>query len=93
MHQPYEVKKLNEIEKKPISVKFKSTDQEIIDYEITGYNTYIFLKFKEELLSKFPYLNEKEIYFIANGLVINEQVSLFENKIEDGTIILITIND
>ena len=32
---------------------------------------------------------DKSFYFLANGNIINERVSLAENKIEDETVILI----
>ena len=84
---------LKNIEKKQITIIFSSVDQRINDYSMTCYNTDIFETIKEKIILKFPELKHKEIYFFSGGNTMNERVSLAENEIKDGSVILINIDD
>ena len=64
-----------------------------IDCSITCYNTDIFKEIEEKLFEKFPELKHKEIYFLVNGMLINRLANLEKNKIKNGKIILININE
>ena len=77
------------IDKKQISVFFISNDQSIKNYRVTCYNTDIFETLREKIYIIKPEFKNKEFYFLANGNIINERVSLAENNIGDGTVILI----
>ena len=77
------------IEKKQITIFFFSNDQSIKNYPLTCYNTDIVETIKEKIYLINPEFKHKIFYFLANGSIINERVSLAENKIEDETVILI----
>ena len=85
----YEKRNIQNIIKKKINIKFTSTDQKIIDYYIPCYNTDIFENILEKIYLKYPELKNKEIFCLYGGNVINGRVSLAENKIIDGSTILI----
>ena len=82
-----------QIEKKQITLIFNSIDQNIQNYCVTCYNTDIFETLREKIYLKYPDFKHKEIIFIAEGEKINERVSLAENKIKDGSVILIYVDD
>lgn len=71
-----------------IAVNFRSSDQ-AINYPIGGLETDNFSTFEEKLYAEFPELKNKNIFFIANGNIINRTGTLAQNKIKSGTIILI----
>ena len=77
------------IDKKQIKIFFISSTQSINNYSVTWYNTDIFETLKEKIYLINPEFKNKEIYFLANGNIINECISLAENKIRDGTVVLI----
>ena len=77
------------IDKKQITIFFVSNDQSIMNYPVTCYNTDIFETIREKIYLIKPEFKCKSIYFLANGSIINERVSLAENKIGDKTVILI----
>ena len=60
---------------------------------MTCYNTDIFETIIEKIFLDYPDIKHKDIYFIAEGEKINERVSLAENKINDGSVILICVDD
>ena len=74
-----------------MSVNFISCDQSI-NYNVPCLKSDKFKKCKEKLLKEFPKMNKK-IYFLANGLIIDENLTMIENKIKSGDNILININD
>ena len=84
----YEHRKIKNIIKKQIIIKFTSTDQKIKDYEVTCYNTDIFEIVLENIYLKFPEIKNKEIFCLYGGNVINGRISLAENKIINGSTIL-----
>ena len=53
----------------------------------------IYLKLKEKIYLINPKMKNKQLYFIAEGNIINERVSLAANKIKDETTILIDQQD
>ena len=69
-----------------------TTDQ-IIKYSISCLNTVIFSEIETQLYLEFPDLKYKNKYFLANGNIINKFASLKENRIKNGTIILIDVNE
>ena len=89
----YEHRNIKKIIKKQINIKFLSIDQKIRDYCVTCYNTDIFEDVLEKVFLKYPEFKNKEICCLDGGTVINERVSLAENKIEDNSVILINVMD
>ena len=84
----------NQFNESKIKIIFSSCDdQSIKDYGISCYKEDIFSKIKKKLLSKYPDLKNKPIFFIANGNRVEEENSLRDNSIDDGTTILIKICD
>jgi hypothetical protein len=84
----------NKFNESKIKIIFSSCDdQSIKDYGISCYKEDIFSKIKKKLLSKYPDLKNKPIFFIANGNKVAEENSLRDNSIDDGTTILIKICD
>ena len=73
-----------------MSVNFISCDQSI-NYNVPCLKSDKFKKCKEKLLKEYPQINKK-IYFLANGLIIDENLTMIENKIKSGDNILININ-
>ncbi len=84
----YNKKSLLDITKKQINIKFISVDQEINEY-ITCYNTDIFENVLEKIYLKYPKYKNKINFCLYGGEVVNERVSLAENKIEDNSTIII----
>jgi surface protein len=84
----YEHKNIINIIKKQINIKFISVDQQINDYVIC-YNTDIFENVLEKIYLKYPQYKNKINFCLYGGAVVNERVSLAENKIEDNSTILI----
>ena len=88
-NKPFNKHEVPPIEKKQITIIINSTDQNIQNYSLICHNTDTMETLKEKIYLKYTEFKHKEIYFLANGNIINERVSLYENKIEDGTAILI----
>ena len=78
-------------EEKTISIIFRSYDENIL-YSILCKNTDKFKKLKNIIYDKYPEYNDYENYFLFNGEKINENKTLNENKIKDGSIITIYSN-
>lgn len=49
--------------------------------------------FEEKLFTQFPTLRNKNLYYLANGNIINRNETLENNRIENDTTILINIDD
>ena len=79
--------------KKQISIIFSSIDQKIKNYSVTCFNIDIFENILEKVLIKHPEFKHNEIYCLCEGIVVNERVSIDENKIKDGSHILINFDD
>ena len=96
---PYDVKNQKQIigsntEKMEtiIAVNFTSLDQKI-NYPMACKKTDIFENIVVKLYNEFPNLKYKKIYFIANGNVVNMSLTFEQNKIKNGTTILIRENE
>jgi len=71
-----------------IAVNFRTPDQ-LINYPIGGKSTDNFSILEEKLYIAYPELRQKKVYFIANGNILNRDLSLEQNNIKTGTTILI----
>ena len=83
-----EKKKVGVFLSKTIAINFLSTDHRI-NYPIACMNSDVFLDVEEKLYTEYPELRNKNIYFIANGDVINRNNTLEQNNIKNGNQILI----
>lgn len=82
----------NKIYENIIAVNFISSDQ-LINYPIGGLKSDKFSIIEEKLLNEFPELRNKDIYYIANGNVINRALTLEQNNIKTGSTILIQYSE
>ena len=73
-------------------VIFISTDQ-LINYPISCKITDNFSYLENKLFEQFQNLRNKNIYFLANGNVINRASTLLENNIKNDTTILICVEE
>ena len=85
------VETLTKITEKLIAVNFRTSDQ-IINYPIPGKSSDKFSTLLEKLYEEYPELKKKNIFFLANGNVINVSTTIEENKITSGTTIIIQYN-
>ena len=88
------MKKQNEIKSednkaKQFSVIFSSIDQNILFSTICFDPDDKFSKLEEQLFDDYPELRNKNIYFLANGEIVDRSASVKQNKIIKNTIILI----
>ena len=90
-----EIKKIKSIipfeilpEEKIMAIIFQSDDQNIL-HSVLCKNTDQFKRIKDIIYDKYPEYKENENYFLFNGKKINENETLEENKIIDGSIITI----
>ena len=75
-----------------IGIKFISVDQSVnclISCRISNY----FLEVEKKLYKKYPYLMQKSLLFLVNGYIIDKTITIEENKIPHGCIILIIENE
>jgi len=75
-----------------ISVMFFIPDQNI-HYPIPCNESDGFSKIERKLFDEFPELKYKNIYYIANGNSVNQSLTLKQNKIKNGSTILINYID
>ena len=75
-----------------IAVNFISLNDNI-NYPMACKKTDIFSKIEEKLYHEFPQLKSKKIYFIANGNIVDRSSTFEQNKIKNGTTILIRENE
>ena len=85
------VEKLEKASEEIIAVDFRSSDQ-IINYPISGKNADKFSTLEEKLYKEFPELKDKNIFFLANGNILKKELTLEQNKIKAGIIIIIQDN-
>ena len=78
----------NEEEEKVIAIQFVSGDQNI-HYPIACKETDIFLNIEKEFLDIYPFLRNKDIFYIANGNIIDRNATLKENRIKNVNSIII----
>ena len=76
---------------KIMSIIFKSDDQNIL-YSVVCKNTDQFTRIKYIIYDKYPEYKESENHFLFNGEKINENKTLEDNKIKDGSLITIYSN-
>ena len=93
--RPYEKKQTTlsvgpEIMEKIVAVNFVSREENIT-YPMACAKKDIFANSEKKLYKEFPKLKSKKIYFIANGNVVNRSLTIAQNKIENGTTILIKV--
>jgi len=77
---------------KLISIKFISTNQDI-NYTVISKNSDDFSKIEKILYDTYPKYKDSENYFLANGIIINKDRTLEENKIRNNDILTIGINN
>ena len=85
------MKELKKASEDIIAVEFKSSDQ-TINYPIPGEKTEKFSALGEKLYKEYPELKDKNIFFLAKGNIIKKELTLEQNKITAGTIIIIHDN-
>ena len=78
----------NSLNEELIAVMFNSTDQQL-NFAICCRDLDKFSTIEEKLFNKFPVLKSKNIYYLANGNVIDKNLTLKENKIKNSTTIII----
>ena len=82
------LEKIKSPEKDKCIIQFISTDQ-LVNVLITCKITDNFSLLEEKLYVDFPELKNKNIYFFANGSIINRTASLKENNIKNDTSVII----
>ena len=60
-----------------------------IHYPIAYKESDIFLNIEKEFLDIYPFLRNKDIFYIANGNIIDRNATLKENRIKNSNSILI----
>ena len=76
---------------KPIAIIFGSTDQSI-HFPVVCYNSDKFSEITKNLYIEYPELNKKDFYFIYDGDIINASETVEQNKLKNGSNILIHYN-
>ena len=74
-----------------ITVIFTSSDQHIMNFPLSCFNTDPFSLLEEKLLLEKPELKHKELIFLSGGKVINTSLTLEQNKLKDKDVILINV--
>jgi len=75
-----------------IGVKFVSTDQRV-NYLLSCEISDIFSNVEKKLYLKYPYLQNKKIYFLGSGNIIDRDASVEQNNIKHESVILIVENE
>ena len=76
---------------KPIVINFLSMDENI-HFPVVCYNSDNFSEITKNLYNEYPELNEKDFYFICDGAIINNSATVEQNKLKNGSNILIHYN-
>ena len=79
-------------DEKLIKINFISSNQDI-DYSTITKNTEKFSKLETQLYDKYPNYLDLETYFLVNGKRVNSKRTLEENKIKNGDVITLLINN
>ena len=74
------------------AISFTTIDQQI-NYLMVCKNSDNFKDLEEKLYLEYPQLRKKDIYFMANGNIINRNETLENNGIKNNTAILINENE
>ena len=77
---------------KTIAVFFTSTNQDI-HRPMSCKNTETFARIEEKIYSEYPKYKEYNTYLTVNGNIIKRFKTFDENKIKDGDIIIVNIDD
>ena len=77
---------------KIMSIIFSSVNQKV-NYSMVCKNTDTIHKLEEKLYEEYPYLSERENYFLCKGRLLNKFISFEKNNIKNGDIILLNQND
>ena len=77
---------------KIMSIIFSSINQKV-NYPMVCKNTDTIHKLEEKLYEEYPYLSERENYFLCKGRLLNKFISFQKNNIKNGDIILLNQND
>ena len=64
-----------------------------IHYPISCSEEDMFSKIEQKLFDEFPELKSKNIFYLANGNIVNKSMTLKNNKIDNGTTILLNYID
>ena len=78
-------------EEELISLTINSVDQSIKNFNIVAKNSDLFTTLENKIYKEYPNLRESENYFLVNGIKINKNKSIKENKIKDKSVI--TLNE
>ena len=78
--------------KNTIGVKFVSTDQRV-NYLLSCEISDIFSNVEKKLYLKYPDLQNKKIFFLISGNIIDRDASVEQNKIKHESVILIVENE
>ena len=78
----------NEEEEKVFAIQFVSGDQNI-HYPIACKESDIFLNIEKKFLDIYPFLRNKNIYYIANWNILGRNATLKENRIKNVNSIII----
>ena len=84
------IKKSKEEIDNTIAINFTSTNQHIKNYTMGCKSSDIFKHIEKKLFIQFPELMNEEIYYLANGSLVNTNETLENNRIKNGTQILIS---
>ena len=79
-------------DEKLIKINFISSNQDI-DYSTITKNTEKFSNLETKLYDKYPNYLDSETYFLVNGKRVNRKRTLEENKIKNGDVITLLINN
>ena len=71
-----------------VAVNFISLNQNI-NFPMAFKKTDIFAKAEKKLYKEYPELEYKQIYFIANGNIVEKSLTFEQNRIRSGNTILI----
>ena len=82
----------NIIDEHIVLVHFISTDQNI-NYFAPCRDSDIFTKLEKKLYDEYPELKNKNIDYLLNGMLINKNATLKENRVKNGDVILIFNDD
>ena len=85
------IKELEGIEEKIIAVKIVSVDQ-VINCAMKCKKSDVFSKIEKELYRDYPDYKKQKVFFTANGKKIDENKTMDENGIKNGTSIVLNLN-
>ena len=69
------------------------SDDQYVNTSINCINIDKFCDIEKEIYEGYPYLLKKEIHFISNGKLIDRKRTLAENRIKNGDILVVVVNE